>query len=731
MPTELLAWPILLLPFLAFVVIGLVTHPFHRLSGSIAIAAILGSLVLSLVVVGNAIAEEVHLPLHTGFEWLQIAEVKVEIGLTIDALTSVMLVVVTLVSFLVQFYSQGYMHGDAGYPRYYAFISLFTFSMLGLILANNLLLMFMFWEGVGLCSYLLIGHWYAKPEAAAAAKKAFIVTRFGDLGFIIGFLILFALSGTFDIHEIEELAEAGKIGGTVFTIAVLGLFAGAVGKSAQFPLHVWLPDAMEGPTPVSALIHAATMVAAGVYLVARMFPLFEHAPAAMTTVAVVGGFTALFAATMGIVMNDIKKVMAYSTISQLGYMMLGLGVGSVVAGIFHLFTHAFFKALLFLGSGSVIHGTGTQNMDEMGGLRQYMPATFWTLWFASLSLAGIFPFAGFWSKDEILAVTFHKGQYVLFGMALLGAFITAFYVTRMMLLTFYGKYRGGPAHDESAVGSRRSAVEGRPSAVGSPGAGGVGHAVQPAGGHAAAFGAGPGAASGRGHRAADTGHATHGSATSGHRSPGHPTADSRPPTSGHHSPGHPTADSRPPTPGLPVPHASHGLPHESPFVMVGPLVVLAVLSVSAGWVNVTGWFSEFLGEHFEPMDLTIAALSTVVALNGIAFAILIYGVQRFSAAAIRESLSDLHTLVVNKYFMDHLYEDVIVRRVVIGASNALAWWDQAVVDRIVNLVARVWVVAGAGLRHAQTGRLQAYGLATFGGVFLIALALLIFGGKAL
>ncbi|MBM2826903.1 MAG: nuoL [Dehalococcoidia bacterium] len=328
--------------------------------------------------------------------------------------------------------------------------------MLGLVLADNLVMLYVFWELVGMCSYLLIGFWFQRPSAAAAAKKAFIVTRLGDLGFLIAILITYTHTGTFTIPELftesttEALTKSAFLGWSALTWVALGLFAGAVGKSAQFPLHVWLPDAMEGPTPVSALIHAATMVAAGVYLVGRMLPLFAHSTEAMTAVAVIGGFTAIFAASMGLVMNDIKRVMAYSTVSQLGYMMLALGVGGYVAAFFHLFNHAFFKALLFLCSGSVNHATGTFDMRYMGGLRKAMPWTFWTIVIASLSLAGIPPFSGFWSKDEILLDALVKSP-ALFALALTATFMTAFYVFRAVFLTFSGEYRGGSEAEALAL----------------------------------------------------------------------------------------------------------------------------------------------------------------------------------------------------------------------------------------------------------------------------------------
>ena len=355
---------------------------------------------------------------------------------------------------------------DPGYWRFFAYLGLFTAAMLGLVLANNLLVIYMFWEGVGLGSYLLIGFWYRKPAAAMAAKKAFVTTRFGDFGFLLGILYLFWQTGTLEFGRLAEMAETGELTTTAATIGGLLIFMGAVGKSAQFPLHVWLPDAMEGPTPVSALIHAATMVAAGVYLVARTLPIYEHAPVAMLTVAFIGGFTAIFAATMGLVATDIKRVMAFSTCSQLGYMMLGLGAGSLGAGMFHLFTHAFFKALLFLTAGSVIyilHRAGAHDPDDidprdppraqdiryMGGMLRRTPITAWAMIIASLSLAGIPPLSGFWSKDEILLVTYEQATHgggpiywVLFLFAMATVFMTAFYMFRVIFLTFFGEYRG-------------------------------------------------------------------------------------------------------------------------------------------------------------------------------------------------------------------------------------------------------------------------------------------------
>ncbi|MEE9203038.1 MAG: NADH-quinone oxidoreductase subunit L [Dehalococcoidia bacterium] len=453
MPHQL-AWLIFLLPFFSFIVIAFILRPFlarwYRLAGYVTIAAIAGSLGLSLWFLSSVRGAGLDIP---AVEWLSLGNLNVQIGLMADSLTAVMVVVVSLVSLMVQIYSQGYMkpvsgdtdYSTTGYMRYFAFMSLFTGSMLGLVMASNLLFLFLFWEGVGLCSYLLIGFWFHKASAANAAKKAFIVTRLGDLGFLLAILYLFLNAKTLDIAAIHGMAAAGLLSTAVITWAALGIFSGAVGKSAQFPLHVWLPDAMEGPTPVSALIHAATMVAAGAFLVARFFPLFAASETALTTLGVIGGVTAIFAATMGLVMYDIKRVIAYSTISQLGYMMLGLAVGGPALGIFHLFNHAFFKALLFLGAGSVNHATHTFDMREMGGLRKHMPWTTATFFVAALSLAGLWPLSGFWSKDEIIAEAW-DGRRLMFVLVAVTAFLTAFYIFRVFFMTFGGQYRGKEHH---------------------------------------------------------------------------------------------------------------------------------------------------------------------------------------------------------------------------------------------------------------------------------------------
>src|SRR5918912_322033 len=381
-------------------------------------------------------------PIDFTVNWIDLGEGgSFQMGVYIDGLTAVMLVVVCFVSLMIQLYSGEFMRDDPRFAWYYAVLNLFTASMLGLVLAPNFIELYVFWELVGLCSYLLIGHWFEKPQAARAATKAFIVTRIGDAALFVGIIMFWRATGTTSYSGIFEAAQVGFIGSSLFTAAVVLVFVGAIGKSAQFPLHVWLPDAMEGPTPVSALIHAATMVAAGVYLVARTYDIFVQSPTAMLVVAYIGCFTALMAATMALVKKDIKRVIAYSTVSQLGYMMLGLGVGNYTGGIFHLYNHAFFKALLFLCAGSIIYAMDSYNLFEMGGLRRRMPLTFWAMVIAGLSLSGIFPFSGFWSKDSIVASAYDEHYYVLFGMALLTVFLTAFYIFRAIFLAFTGEAR--------------------------------------------------------------------------------------------------------------------------------------------------------------------------------------------------------------------------------------------------------------------------------------------------
>jgi NADH-quinone oxidoreductase subunit L len=432
------AWIIPLFPLLSFLILLLFGKRLKEASAYVGILFTLASLVFSLLVLFERFSEPSY---KTSTDWLTIGDIQLTAGFEVNQLNALMLVIVSLVSFLVHTYSKGYMHGDKRIPVFYAYLGLFTFAMLGLVISPNLLQTYIFWELVGAGSFLLIGFYFNKEEAKAAAKKAFIMTRIGDVGLFIGMILLFWETKSFEYSEIFQAVEAGAISPTMITLTAILIFIGAVGKSGQFPLHTWLPDAMEGPTPVSALIHAATMVAAGVYLVASMFPLFAASDTALLTIAIIGAFTAIFAASIGIVQTDIKRVLAYSTVSQLGYMMLALGSAGYVAGVFHLMTHAFFKALLFLAAGSVIHAVHTQNIEEMGGLWKKLTFTGPLFLIGTLAISGVPLFSGFFSKDEILIAAWEGGHPVLFLLALIAAFMTAFYMFRLFFMVFTGESR--------------------------------------------------------------------------------------------------------------------------------------------------------------------------------------------------------------------------------------------------------------------------------------------------
>ncbi len=657
---EFAAWSIFLLPLASFVIIALVIRPFFnryaKVAGYITILAIAVSLVLSSWALRATVGHEGPI----GWEshhWMTIGKLEINLGILMDSLTTIMLVIVTGVSLMVQVYSQGYMRSDPGYARYFAFMSLFTASMLGLVLARNIIQLYVFWELVGLCSYLLIGFWYHRPAAAAAAKKAFIITRLGDLGFLMAILYLFFNADAFANHglnplEIPDIYKAVAIGGVigsgVITWLAVGIFAGAAGKSAQFPLHTWLPDAMEGPTPVSALIHAATMVAAGVFLVARFFPIFIASDIAMNTVAIIGGVTAIFAASMGLVMNDIKRVMAYSTISQLGYMMLALGVGAYGAAIFHLFTHAFFKALLFLGSGSVNHATGTFDMRYMGGLRRVMPWTYATFLIAGLSLAGIFPMAGFWSKDEILAGAW-SGEFaastavsqLVFWLALIAVFMTAFYIFRAIFMTFHGNFRGGAEAAGESNGGHAVHLAESPLVMVVP-------MVILA---AASIGAG---------------------------------FLANPPTSLGIVPIHGLSDFLP-----------SGIREFLPVGMVKHL------------------------QHPE-FNVGLAILSSLVAVAGVALAYLMYYKRQISPEEVGRRLKGAYTLVSRKYYFDEAYEDYVVTRGLYrGVAGALDWGDRVIIDKVVNNIGWLGRNTGRAIARVQTGQLQAYAIGISVGILII------------
>ncbi len=440
-----LVWLIPVFPLIGFLINGLLARKFpERAIGWIGALSVGASFVVALLIFFEVIgldpgSRSVQKVVYT---WILSGDLNVPIGFLVDPLSLIMMMVVSGVGFIIHVYSIGYMHGEWGFRRYFAYLNLFVFNMLILVCANNFLLMFVGWEGVGLCSYLLIGYYYEKQSASDAGKKAFVVNRVGDFGFLLGMFLIYMNFGTFDYTKVFSAApDVLAQGGTVVTLITLLLFVGATGKSAQIPLYTWLPDAMEGPTPVSALIHAATMVTAGVYMVARCSVLFAMAPISLTVVAVIGGATALYAATIGITQYDIKRVLAYSTISQLGYMFMACGVGAFASGIFHLMTHAFFKALLFMAAGSVMHAmSGELDMRKMGALKSKLPYTHWTYLFGTLAIAGIFPFAGFFSKDEILFYSFtrHAGFWILGAVA---AIMTSFYMFRSVFMTFYGKSR--------------------------------------------------------------------------------------------------------------------------------------------------------------------------------------------------------------------------------------------------------------------------------------------------
>jgi NADH-quinone oxidoreductase subunit L len=436
-------WLIPLFPFIGFLINGLVGKSLPKsVVGTIGSAAVGMSFLVTVAIFLEflKLPEGTHAVQKVMYTWIASGPFAVSVAFLIDPLSLIMLLVVSGVSTLIHFYSIGYMHDDEGFYRYFAYLNLFVFAMLILVSANNFLLMFVGWEGVGLCSYLLIGFWYEKKSASDAGKKAFVVNRIGDFGFLLGMFLIFWTFGSLNFSEVFPLAAKYPMGSGVLTAITLCLFLGATGKSAQIPLYTWLPDAMEGPTPVSALIHAATMVTAGVFMVARCSTMFVLSPISMTVVAGIGALTAIYAATIGITQFDIKRVLAYSTVSQLGYMFLACGVGAFTSGIFHLMTHAFFKALLFLGSGSVIHGMhGEQDMRHMGGLKKHMPITYWTFILATLAIAGIFPFAGFFSKDEILFHSLVSGHTLFWGIATVAAFITAFYMFRAVFMTFHGE----------------------------------------------------------------------------------------------------------------------------------------------------------------------------------------------------------------------------------------------------------------------------------------------------
>jgi NADH-quinone oxidoreductase subunit L len=559
---------------------------------------------------------------YLGFEWIEAGGFRVPLSLLVDPLSSVMMLVVTGIGSLIHVYSLGYMAHDDDQPRFFSYLNLFTFFMLLLVLGGSLPLLFVGWEGVGLCSYLLIGFWYKRDRASAAGLKAFVVNRIGDAGLILGMIFIYHAFGSLDLVDIADnagaLAPEGLWEWGPVTIACLLLFLGATGKSAQIPLHVWLPDAMEGPTPVSALIHAATMVTAGVYLVARLGPLYHQSETAMLVVAVTGAVTALMAGTIAIVQDDIKRVLAYSTVSQLGFMFLAAGVGAFGVAIFHLYTHAFFKALLFLGSGSVIHAmSGEQDMWKMGGLRKKIPWTYGTFLIGTLAIVGIPPLAGFFSKDEILLEALATGHTILFGLALFTALLTAAYMGRLLFLTFHGEFRGG--HE-----------------------------------------------------------------------------------------------------------AEHHL-HESPWSMLGPLVLLAIGSAVAGFVKIPLVVQPVfrLSEEAVQHVAWLPAVATLTGVIGLLVAWYLYLSMPDLRGSVKAALRPALRVFEAKYFFDEVY-DGFVRRVVVGGSDAVLWKrvDAGVIDGAVNGAGTVAAALAQALRPVQTGFVRHYALLVLAGAVALVSYLL-------
>ncbi|MGK9477600.1 NADH-quinone oxidoreductase subunit L [Melioribacter sp. OK-6-Me] len=629
-------------PLLGFLINGL----FGRKIKNEKIIGIIGSgtVGISFLITVLAFIETIGLPAEERsktielFTWISVAGLKINAAYLIDQLSLTMALIVTGVGFLIHVYSIGYMHGDKGFWRFFSYLNLFIFAMMNLVLADNFVLLFLGWEGVGLCSYLLIGFWYdrkfEKGTTAEAAKKAFVVNRIGDFGFLLGMFLIFSTFDSLVFNEVFSKAASLPVSETTFSLIALFLFIGATGKSAQIPLYVWLPDAMAGPTPVSALIHAATMVTAGVYMVSRVSVIFASAPGVMTVVAVIGLITAIFAATIGLVQNDIKKVLAYSTVSQLGYMFLGAGVGAFGASIFHVMTHAFFKALLFLGAGSVIHGMHEQqDIRHYGGLKKYMPRTYITFLIAALAISGFPGFSGFFSKDEILWYSYANGGLFYWIVGAITAMLTAFYIFRLFSLTFLGKER-------------------------------FNH------------------------------------------------------------------------------HEVH--PHESPAVMTVPLIILAFLSVVGGYVGIPEVFS---GEHgnlfeiwLEPVyqpaleklsiygfhthfeEIMLMALSIALALTGIYLALHIYTKKPEIAQKLSEKFAALYRILLNKYYVDELYEAAVVQPIQKGSEKFLwKFTDAAVIDGLVNGTARVIGGISGVIRKVQNGFVQFYAFIMMIG---IAIALL-------
>jgi NADH-quinone oxidoreductase subunit L len=624
------AWLIPVFPLVGFIINGLMGRRLSKNTvGTIGASMVGLSFALTVAIFLEYLklpvnARPVEIPVYT---WIASGTFKASVAFLVDPLSLIMMLVVSGISFLIHIYSIGYMHDDPGFTRFFAYLNFFVFFMLTLVGANNFLMMFVGWEGVGLCSYLLIGFWYEKQSASDAGKKAFVVNRIGDFGFLLGIFLIFWTFGSINFREVFALAAKYPVGSGIITAITMFLFVGATGKSAQIPLYTWLPDAMEGPTPVSALIHAATMVTAGVYMVARCSALFTLAPISMMVVAIIGALTAIFAASMGMMQFDIKRVLAYSTVSQLGYMFLACGVGAFTAGIFHLMTHAFFKALLFLGAGSISHSvSGELDMRKMGNLRKKIPTTFWTFMVATLALCGIFPFAGFFSKDEILFHSLVDGHIIYWGIAVAAAFITAFYMFRAVFMVFYGESR-------------------------------VDHEVA------------------------------------------------------HHV-------------------------HESPRIMLIPLMILAIGSATVGFLGVpilkgAHKFKEFLAPsiiysagHHEAhyaisFEVGLMLFSMTVAVLGIITAYRMYIKDTEIPNKLAQKYRIAYDLIFHKYYVDEIYDMTVVEP--IKESSNFLWQgvDVQVIDGTVNGSAGLVAWLSSHFRKLETGFLQNYALAIVLGVALI------------
>ena len=674
-----------LFPFIGFLVNASIGKRLSKTAaGAVACAAMVASFAVALTAVLQVagLPEESRHITQTVFSWITSGAFKADFTLRVDPLSSLMILVITGIGSLIHIYSTAYMHEepDAEFARYFSYLNLFAAFMLVLVLGSNFLVMFVGWEGVGLCSYLLIGFYYTKKSASDAGKKAFIVNRVGDFGFVLGVLLLFVTFGTIEFQEIAAKAATLHPEATFGTLslATLLLFLGATGKSAQIPLYVWLPDAMEGPTPVSALIHAATMVTAGVYMIGRNAVLFSLAPDTLMVVAVVGCATAFFAGTIGLVQNDIKRVLAYSTVSQLGYMFLAMGVGAYSAGIFHLYTHAFFKACLFLGSGAVIHAlAGEQDIRNMGGLKDKLPITYWTFLIASIAIAGVPGLAGFFSKDEILFKTFSGGHTILWVVGILTSFMTATYMFRLVFLTFWGERRHAvvaPAHPEEEE-----------------------HAA-----HAAGHGHG-----GHGH-----GHDAHGHGSHLHDAPKPMAFALVVLAAGSILSGY-----------IGLPHALGGSNRLEKWLepsLTAPHV-MASAEAGAAAEPAAAEHGEGHGEEVSAgTELGLMGLSSAVALAGIGLAWFFFVADPRRSESVAQSFSGLRTLLLNKYYVDEAYNGAIVQPIRVTSEQVL--WkgvDAAGIDGAVNGVAESVGGLGELLRRLQTGSVRAYAASLLFGAVMV------------